>query len=395
MKKFVNGPINSVRIEGQIGNINKVLYVFFDIHVPESFQTECVDFRAMEFKDYLIKNFDLATKNKVNVDFFLEMYTIYGAFDERFSGEVLKQRRSYLANLRKFFKQNFNFDKEANKIHESKDFPKTRLHYIDFRDLFIYDIIFGKLPQINNYFDNYLWNNKNILEQDIHFFRNEISYIDQRMVFLKGYIYEGKKIKGEKDAVLMMFEKIINKILNVYENKEVKQVLRKYFLDNFIKYFNKYDDNIRNLLDQLEFLEKVVVENKNKLNEENEYGINFTKLMTQYLPNLWKALDKLELVLLHMSAFIIDIYFLRRFLDKKYISNSLIYTGGAHSCNYLFFLIKYFGFKITNSSYQRKPSKDIVSLINKTNDYVDLKQMFYPQELYQCSDLTDFPDSFL
>ena len=395
MNKFINGPINSVRIEGKIGNINKVLYVFFDIHVSENYQTECDNIRAKEFKDYLIENFDLAAKNKLDIDFFLEMYTIYGVFDESFSGKAMKYKQNYIMNLRKFFKQNFNFNKERNKIHKSKEFPTTRLHYIDFRDLFIYDIIFEKIPQIKNYFNNYLWNNKSIIKHDINYFREQLDNIDKRISFLRGYIYNKKKIEGEKDFVIELFEKIINKILNIYEDKNIKNILRKYFLDNYSKYFDKYDKAMRKLYNYLELLEKEIVKNENKLNKINEWGLNFNKIVTEYLPNLWKYLDELFDIIFSMSSFIIDIYFLRRFLDKKYISNALVYTGAYHSCNYLFFLIKYFGFKITNTSYQKKPSSEIVKLCKNSNDFTVLREIFYPNELYQCSNLTEFPESFL
>lgn len=396
MTNFVSGPTNCVRIEGQMGNINKVLYVFFDVHVSLNYQTECVDIRATEFKDYLIKNFDLATKNNVDIDFFLETYTLFGVFSDYYTTkDTLKQKGIYIHKLRKFFKQIFNYDKHANKIHKSKEFPKTRLHYIDFRDLFIYDILFDKIPQIKNYFTNYPWNNMSIIEQDINYFRNEINYISQRLIFLKGYVFDGIEIKGKKTEAIRMFEKIINKILNVYENKNIKKVLKTYFLDNLKIYFDKFEKAEEKLLDQLIFLQKKIVDQKNKLNDKHWYGLNMENVVTEYLPNLWKVLNELFEIVEDISVFIIDIYFLRRFLDKKYISNSIVYTGGFHSCNYLFCLIKYFGFKITNSSYQKISSKDIATLCNKSDNYSVLKQIFFPPELYQCSDLTNFPESFL
>ena len=55
--KFVNGPINAVRLEGKINGINKVFYNFMDIHVDTSFQTECDDVRSLDLDKYLVKNF--------------------------------------------------------------------------------------------------------------------------------------------------------------------------------------------------------------------------------------------------------------------------------------------------------------------------------------------------
>ena len=363
MKEYINGPINCVRLEGQIDNINKILYVFFDVHIPVQYQTECTDIRAIEFKNYLIKNFDMAAKNNINIDFFLEMYTIYGVFDDKYHKHY-KYKKIYLANIRKFFKQNFNFDRKANKIYESKHFPAVRLHYIDFRDLFIYDILFYKLPDIMNYFDNYFWNRKFFNKENIIHLKNEINYIDQRILFLKGFILDGKKIKGDKNSNIKVFEKIINKILGAYENNDIKNTLKKYFLDTFAKYFNNYEKIINDMLEYFNELEKIVNDN-NKLNDNNLYGQDISANVKIYLPKIWKMLDDLELIIYNISSFIIDIYFLRRLLDKKYISNSLVYTGAHHSCAYIFVLIKYFNFKITHSSYQKIKSSKIEQICKK------------------------------
>lgn len=33
---YVNGPVNTIRIEGKINNVNKVIYLFGDYHMPHS-----------------------------------------------------------------------------------------------------------------------------------------------------------------------------------------------------------------------------------------------------------------------------------------------------------------------------------------------------------------------
>ena len=39
-------------------------------------------------------------------------------------------------------------------------------------------------------------------------------------------------------------------------------------------------------------------------------------------------------------------YFLRRFLDKDYITKNIVYTGFIHTIEYLYFLVKHYDFKI-------------------------------------------------
>ena len=391
MSTFVSGPINTVRLEGQVGNINKVLYLFFDDHRDVSYQSECPDIRAIEFKNYLIKNFD---KTEQKIDFFMETYTIYGVFST-YTKYALQRKGNYLDTIRKFFQQNFNFDKETNKIHTSKEFPNVRLHYIDFRDLFFYDILFDKLPSIRNYFDTYCWNNRYIISQDIHFFQKELKYIDDRVNFLKQYIYSGKKFEGQKSPATELFDKIMNKVMNVYQNKDIHNKIKKYFKNEGVQIFEKYEKESTEFFNYLNFLDKKIKKNPNdKLNDINGYGLNIYKVVDEYLPTIWKSIYDIRSCIFDISVFIIDIFFLRRFLDKSYITNALIYTGAAHSCNYLYFLVKYCDFKITHTSYQKIPSEKLHNIIKESNNYTELIKYMSPQEFVQCSNLTGFPEQF-
>ena len=60
---FINGPINIVRLEGEVlsnqKTIKKTLYLFFDIHVDK---TECIDIQSTNNEKYLYKNIDKQNK---------------------------------------------------------------------------------------------------------------------------------------------------------------------------------------------------------------------------------------------------------------------------------------------------------------------------------------------
>ena len=62
-----------------------------------------------------------------------------------------------------------------------------------------------------------------------------------------------------------------------------------------------------------------------------------------------------------------DVYFLRRFLDKKYITNTVTYTGINHSINYIYALVKYFDFKITHASYMKYDIKEATKKIKNSD----------------------------
>lgn len=87
-------------------------------------------------------------------------------------------------------------------------------------------------------------------------------------------------------------------------------------------------------------------------------------------------------------------YFLRRFLDKDYITNSISYTGGLHSMTYIHTLVKYFDFKITHTSYSKYIIKDINQKIKNMELGPEYYAIFMRPIKYQCSDITNFPDNF-
>jgi hypothetical protein len=85
---------------------------------------------------------------------------------------------------------------------------------------------------------------------------------------------------------------------------------------------------------------------------------------------------------------------LRRFLDKDYITNGIAYTGAAHSIAYIDMLSKLFGFKVTHFSYSKiSDLNKLNSEIIKTEEY-DLADIFFPEKITQCSDITNFPKNF-
>ena len=80
--KEINGPTNIVRLEGSIGSVKKIIYLFFDTHLEVSGQTECDNIFAKDVQMYFADNFNLigniSNNNNNNnrskmVDFFLEI----------------------------------------------------------------------------------------------------------------------------------------------------------------------------------------------------------------------------------------------------------------------------------------------------------------------------------
>jgi hypothetical protein len=112
--------------------------------------------------------------------------------------------------------------------------------------------------------------------------------------------------------------------------------------------------------------------NKIKDNYDNfEKYINITKYIFIMYNNI--------LLMTHLLSLITDLYFLRRFLDKKYIKNCILYTGSFHMVNLIYLLVKYFNYELTHSYYQSNPltTQEIVKM--KSNNllyWYELKQYF-------------------
>lgn len=87
----------------------------------------------------------------------------------------------------------------------------------------------------------------------------------------------------------------------------------------------------------------------------NEYQIEIDKL--------FEYVDELGRYILELYSFYTDIYLLRRILDKNYVKKCIIYSGGAHSVNFIFFLVKYCNFDIIK--VYKSLEKDTNKLVKK------------------------------
>ena len=132
--------------------------------------------------------------------------------------------------------------------------------------------------------------------------------------------------------------------------------------------------------------------------EMSDYLINIKEFdnILDHLYNIQILFSKLALQVFIVSSSIVDLYFYRRFLDKSYITNAVVYTGAAHGQNHIYNLVKYFDFKITHASYiYSSDIKDIQNIVKKSNGRIDIEKYFIDKETYQCSDLSTFPEAFM
>lgn len=424
--KQINGPINAVRLEGTVAGINKVIYLFMDIHYAINEQTECDNIYAKDIHQYLASSFRRLNDGDRMYDFYLEIEM--NALEKMKYGfsnsHPINFRVKYLAETRKFFNKIFIHEPSENKVYMSDKFKNVRFHYIDVREYFNkyhYDMLTDLLQGIE-----FMWKNMSFTE---HNFRNIINVMNNfskhcllirdiltgelkpkevKKVPLIIYVdYESKEppkpLTGEEEFErdVLYVSYLLNKMFNKYNHPDIQKKLSTY-RKSIIEHMNslvadcenmiKFCDDTNKLMNDIPYYAKRKTE---ILDNQYTYGYGPTH---NEMTDIFNLLDTrsntiFDKFIIYFMEFI-DVYFLRRFLDKDYVTNAIVYTGSWHSCVYIDILTKKFDFKITHASYS---SIDDMNELNKKvleHAPLELSEFFYPPIRSQCSDMTHFPENF-
>jgi hypothetical protein len=421
--KEINGPINVIRMEGHVNNIKKVIYIFMDHHSPFHLQTECDNVFSKDINTYFAENFDKLNGSDKMYDFFLEIRPTdlqnisYG----NMYATKANYRYIYIGEVLKLFRKIFDYDPKINKVNLSKYFKNVRLHYMDIRDYFEgnqYEALVeaGYLAyamQSSQYI------NSGDLDRIISLITNFNSYCKVTLSVIESYkTFKTKKLKKinmikfrnnneqktnvEEDAEFKKFAEnidyIMNKIFTKYNHQNVKKVLQKQ-LEIFEKYLVDLIAESNFLVNEYASILDILSSSTDKLIKTTSPYTNFAygtsydtqSKMIQFINGNTNSLLSFYV---HYFARFMDYYFLRRFLDKDYITNAITYTGSAHSEVYIKILSKDFGFKITHVSYSKISNIDDLNKEILKMDISDMGEIFYPPIRSQCSDLTKFPENF-
>ncbi len=402
---YINGPINVVRLEGTVNNINKTIYLFMDVHVDPTYQTECENIRSIDVRDYFVQTFDKLTNTDRYYDFFVEDFPMKLHTTHSF-------KEIYITQIRQLLHKSMNLSDGI--VKRSTEFPNVRFHYLDIRD---YTKLFhDTMKHLQNFVfslrrgERLVKSDFNTIMDAVHvlaghskflydiFFKNDTSNREKIKSVIPGTANE--MAKRTKDDNSKITRQIIQKMLHKYQHKDVQKEIIKYMNTYLKKYFHeffKYSAEFKKYLDNhYKYVSKhpdELVYDKTNIEDPFQYG--YTSLTFENIINgIYNIFVNFKNSWWEYQACIMDIYFIRRFLDKDYVTNAIVYTGAAHSHNYIYFLIKYFDFKITNYSFMKGKLSDNIKKIHNMNNPFEIKDMFYPKMLYQCSNLTDFPVLF-
>ena len=348
---LINGPNNVVRLT----NGKKILYIFGDYHLQAHMQNECVmndNYESMDI-DKFLSMFMKLNKEK-QFDLFTEMY------QKDLFPSMYNYRSRYIDAITKLFKTRLVKQKDEIKINPK--YPNIRFHFMDIR----YGIIF--FSRIFYFVDDY--------------FRNRyINDLDEYTFFLTE-LRELAKVTF--NSIQSKDNKYINKVLNKYSDEGIKKKINLIYQDIFVKNFN--------LL--FEYIEQVL----NIVKGIKSSGQHDDKIIMK----INELIDKIDILCKDSFTVLTDLYFIRRFLDKNYITNTILYTGLAHLSDITYLLVNYFDFKISDIYYLPENyhlDKEIKKYKTENYDYISSLSNNLTFKLpdgmpYQCVNLFDFPVDF-
>lgn len=402
--KSISGPINIIRLEGH----NKILYLCADIHNTLNKQTECDDIRSINITNFIIDTLDEHKKNNPNMIF--DMFVERDPLQPHYIDSTYKGR--YFDELVNIFNRGY------------MSMPNCRFHYFDIRSYFVSEL--KEYADGFNSVSHMMWRlgkfsvNKLIMLKDCLTIMKTFVLETYDIIYAKRFTNKmnDKLFFSQHKNILLdhtdqeykeATKKLFKKIFDNYNNKHIKQQINKITeieLDKeFIDVFKFYDINIQYLNGLIGLYNNNGSNSNNNNNQTDEQSEPINVSLEDNLQILSKiklmASQLYDMVYGKSSMMITDLYFLRRFLDKSYVTNSLLYAGEYHIMNTIYLLVKYFDFKVTHYSYFNGANNnsnytDINDIIKQTTNYGDLKKYFHPQRPIQCSIYNQkFPPLFL
>lgn len=354
----INGPVNILRLNGNIKDIQKIVYIFIDKDLKKF--TSCEDKNAIDITKYIKDNFKQLKNNQY--DFFAE-FSI---------NTKIVSSSDYLNSILRFFSKYYKINEMTNKIEISNKFPNIHFHYIDISDWLKYYIkqcigLFAKEKHQNN-----------------HDIQEILKYIIDFLYYLKGFLQNPSIIAKPiiKNLESQVFNELVLHQYLEYIKYLIGKMLLKYNNENIRILINEYINII--LIRELDYIIKKI----KKLND----NFNINKLQNINIKYIVPFFDQL-----------MNIYFLRRLLDKKYITNSVIYLSENHAAICVNILINLFNFTLTNIANNKNSISNINRLVKYFHpfqagihyqDIITTMNNILMNNTIQCSNISKLPSNF-
>ena len=245
-------------------------------------------------------------------------------------------------------------------------------------------------------------------DNDFNILKNMLKKLITQTNFIYSLFFPDIKVPEDINKYINNIDDIkknFNKLINKWNSENTKNITIKFFKSLLTYYHDEALKHYKFILKEIEKLQKMnesnfFNNNPYKLKKTN-YGHYHAPMMPyermKYFKDFYKSCNELQHILLHFHSFLTDLYFSRRFLDKSYITNGILYCGAFHGANIISLLIKEFDFKITHASHLKQSieeSNKLIHSIEKNSDLIlKVQELTYPDVIYQCSSLEGFPEN--
>jgi len=358
---LVSGPTTCIRLENK--NLNKRLYIFIDAFFPLIF--ECKDPHSKTITQYLSKNFQNVDDR---IDFFLPI-----------SPQV--KNKDYISHYEMEYHR--KVEDLFMKIFTSKD-TNIRTHYYGITSYvdYLLNNSYSISDEIKKLGNNHSITNYNKimifldeLLNDINYFRLTI-FGDNKTKFSEAELKIIKYIKKIKKFTKNNFDDVYDSINNFFET--IINIIKK-IKSNLTDLSKRYNETSPMILVKNGYTDITEID-KELYNDT----ISLSNILYSKTKDLINTIDNL--------------YFIRRFIEKSYINNAVVYAFERSSIYILFLLIKKFDFIITNITENTENIKKIQNTFKKTSynnyKYENLSKLILPNEYTQCINMKDFPKYF-
>lgn len=418
---FVDGPVNVIRLEGKINGTSKVMYFFMSSRHTIFTQTKCASLYSRDLKNYLVDGFVAINKSKQKLDVFAPNSTLDMI-------QFMERRVTSEQNMLSTYSRNFTKSYNVGLMilfariyynNNSPPFESIRIHGNEIVPLIIPYIYNSQLMSMFTEISEFGINNFFIFSQpmkdDALFALNDssaalsaLTEIYQNAVDGKIDVYASKNVETdqtnsssdnatnqENDAskLAKLFYKLIHRVNNPEVKKLTNDLLAKAFEQEKVA-----QNLLKTLVADLDLIQK----HFSKIRSGTEPMIPAGKFFeTSYADSLKVLYDfnihfeKISYCMRFIDTNIQIAFFLRRALDKSYITHTLNWSNYDFQLICIDALMKQFDFKITHAAFKTVSSiKDLNDKIKKTKNVEEVADLLLTENMIQCSNLDGFPKNF-
>ncbi|AYV81136.1 MAG: hypothetical protein Harvfovirus18_4 [Harvfovirus sp.] len=371
----VIGITNAIRLESNMFSTKKILYIFSYNKPP--YENDCSDNSAVSIKNFIIRQLDKMNRTATIYDMFIK-YPFYFPFDAL----ELQSKKS-----------------------DSSIGVKIRYHQLDFNEI----------PLWNIFFNDYNSTIQILLSQDVtnidNIFqsRNKVKWFVNDILIIMELFLDVPSKKPLEIPPYLTLEKtasareLIDKLKNDYSNEKVKKIMAIIFnsylkegLNSLLSIFEKIGEALEKIYKHLSVGEFMINPDldatQDILPDYAQYpnhGPNYSVIRLEN-ENILSQIKSLNMISDTTYVLLEDIYFLRRFLDKSYITNASLFTPSFLPPFVVYILTKYFEFTVTQMTNSRYDVDQLNKKISSTDLGKEFYHLFQPDMLMPCVDLSGF-----